>query len=83
MSIFGTKQNPAIVRVQTQERAYEISELCEKNGWQVIVGIEVDKPENIDDVLQLALHQPEMHLVHAVVISNIKGAAQINHPRLL
>jgi SWIM/SEC-C metal-binding protein len=35
------------------ERAEEILSLCQENGWQVIVGIEPDKPENIDDIKTL------------------------------
>jgi SWIM/SEC-C metal-binding protein len=46
----GTKQRPAVVRVQTQERAAEILELCQENGIQALVGVEPDKTEDISDV---------------------------------
>ncbi len=53
MSKLGTENKPAIARVQTEERAMEIYALCEQRGWQVIVGIEPDKNENIDDIKKL------------------------------
>lgn len=53
MSKLGTKKKPAIARVQTEERAMEIYAVCEQRGWQVIVGIEPDKNENIDDIKKL------------------------------
>ena len=53
MSKLGTKSKPARVRVQTEEKAVEIMALFNQKGWQVIVGIEPDKEENIDDVEKL------------------------------
>jgi len=50
MAKLGTKQKPAVVRVQTQERASEILKKCNENGWQVIVGIEPDNEEDISNV---------------------------------
>jgi SWIM/SEC-C metal-binding protein len=46
----GTKQRPAVVRVQTQDRAAEILALCNENDVQVLVGVEPDKTEDISDV---------------------------------
>jgi len=46
----GTKQRPAVVRVQTQDRAAEILALCQENEIQVLVGVEPDKTEDISDV---------------------------------
>jgi SWIM/SEC-C metal-binding protein len=46
----GTKQRPAVVRVQTQARAAEILELCTEHDIQVLVGVEPDKTEDISDV---------------------------------
>jgi SWIM/SEC-C metal-binding protein len=46
----GTKQRPAVVRVQTQDRAAEILALCNENDIQVLVGVEPDKTEDISDV---------------------------------
>lgn len=53
MSKLGTKGKPAVVKVQTEERAMEIMALCNARGWEVIVGIEPDEAENIDDVKKL------------------------------
>lgn len=49
----GTNEKPAVVRVQTEERAQEIFALCEQNGWKVLIGIEPDKAEDITDVTKL------------------------------
>lgn len=46
----GDKNNPARVRVKTEEHGVELIALCNQKGWQVIVGIEPDKEENIDDI---------------------------------
>jgi len=46
----GTTQRPAVVRVQTQDRAAEILALCNDNDIQVLVGVEPDKAEDISDV---------------------------------
>ena len=53
MAKLGTKQKPAVVRVQTQEKANEIFKKCNENGWKVIIGIEPDKDENIADIQKL------------------------------
>ena len=53
MAKLGTKKRPAVVHVETEARAAEIMQICESHGWQVIVGIEPDKPEDISDVRKL------------------------------
>ena len=53
MAKLGTKKRPAVVRVQTEARAGEIMQLCESHGWQVVVGVEADQPEDISDVNKL------------------------------
>jgi SWIM/SEC-C metal-binding protein len=53
MSKLGTKNKPAIIRVKTEERGTELVALCNQKGWQVIVGIEPDKEENINDIKKL------------------------------
>ena len=58
MAKLGTKKRPAIVHVATEARAGEIMEICESHGWQVIVGIEPDKPEDISDVQKLINRSP-------------------------
>jgi len=61
MAQLGSKKNPAIVNVKTQERAMEIMELCIERSWQVVVGIEPRKSEDISDVTKLlALPEPEI-----------------------
>ena len=57
MAKLGTKKRPAIVHVETEARAGEVMELCTSNGWQVVVGIEPDKPEDISDLRKL-MNQP-------------------------
>lgn len=49
----GTKQRPAIVRVQTEERAMELLDLCHEHEIQVIIGVEPDKQEDISDVKRI------------------------------
>lgn len=53
MAKLGTDKKPAILRVATEERANEIYTQCERYGWQVIIGIEPDKPEDISDFQRL------------------------------
>ncbi len=53
MAKLGTKQRPAIVRVQTEARAQEVASLFTEHGWQFILGIEPGKPENIADLTRL------------------------------
>jgi len=63
MAKLGSRKRPAIVRVQSEERALDIMTLCRENGWQVIVGIEPEKPEDISDVERL-LNPPEPVMAH-------------------
>ena len=53
MARLGSRRRPAIVRVQTEAHAQEIVAVCEAHGWQVIVGVEPDAPEDVSDVRQL------------------------------
>jgi len=46
----GTRQRPAVVRVQTVDRAQQIMALCNEHGIVCIVGIEPDQREDISDV---------------------------------
>jgi SWIM/SEC-C metal-binding protein len=50
MASIGTRKKPAIVRVQTEERAQRVLEFCEDHDIVVIVGLEPDKPEDISDI---------------------------------
>ncbi len=58
MAKLGTEKNPAIIRVRTEDRGHELLSLCNSRGWQVIIGLEPDKPEDISDVEKL-LSPPE------------------------
>ena len=53
MPRLGSEKRPAVVRVQTQERAAELVAICNERGWHYIVGIEPDKMEDISDVEKL------------------------------
>ncbi len=50
MAKLGTHKRPAVVRVRSVEKAGAIVALCSEHGWQVIAGVEEDKPEDISDV---------------------------------
>jgi SWIM/SEC-C metal-binding protein len=53
MARLGSRTRPAIVRVQTEAHAQEIMAVCTAHGWQVIVGVEPDAPEDVSDVHKL------------------------------
>ena len=46
----GTEKKPAVVQVQTEERLKEVSSIFEEKGWNYIIGLEPDKPEDIADL---------------------------------
>src|SRR5260370_17627292 len=46
----GTHKRPAVVRVRSFEKGEDIVTLCNEHGWQVIVGVEEDEPEDTSDV---------------------------------
>jgi SWIM/SEC-C metal-binding protein len=49
----GTRKRPAVVRVRTAEKASDIVGFCQDHGWEVIAGVEPDKPEDISDLEKL------------------------------
>jgi SWIM/SEC-C metal-binding protein len=53
MAKLGTKARPIIVRVQSDDRAYYVAETCGRNGWQYIIGLEPDEPEDISDLEEM------------------------------
>lgn len=53
MARLGTSKKPIFARVQTEVRAGELADLCERNGWKFTIGIEPDKPEDISDILKM------------------------------
>ncbi len=55
MARVGSEKRPIILRVGSENRVYELSRICQEKGFQFIIGIEPDEPENIDD-LNLALN---------------------------
>ena len=65
----GTTKQPAVVRVQTEERASEILALCQVNGIKALIGLEPDQPEDITDV-QRALSPPAQAIAAAKVGRN-------------
>jgi SWIM/SEC-C metal-binding protein len=65
----GTRKNPAIVRVQTMERAQQVAELCDEHAIHFILGLEPDEPEDISDILR-ALDPPAPVLVQPKVGRN-------------
>ena len=50
MASIGTRTKPAIVRVQSTERARQVLEFCEDNEVVVMVGVEPDKSEDLTDI---------------------------------
>lgn len=58
MARIGTEKRPAVLRVQTERRAREVSEICSANGIHFIIGLEPDKPEDVSD-MDHALRPPE------------------------
>ena len=53
MAKLGSDKRPAVVRVQSEDRAAEILSICERHSWKVIIGLEPDKPEDISQVERL------------------------------
>lgn len=53
MAKLGSEKRPAVVSVQTNEKAQEIMAICNEHNWEVVAGIEPDKPEDISDVERL------------------------------
>ena len=46
----GSKKNPLILRVADESRVESITELCYKNDWRFILGIEPDQEEDLSDL---------------------------------
>ena len=58
----GSKKNPLILRLADESRVELITEICYKNGWQFILGIEPDQEEDLSD-LERKLNPPVRHKV--------------------
>jgi len=46
----GTKKQPAVVSVQTEDREKEIAKIFEDNGWEYSIEVDADKPEDLTDL---------------------------------
>jgi SWIM/SEC-C metal-binding protein len=57
MARLGTKKHPAILRVQSEQRALEVFELCQAHAIECIIGVEPEEPEDITDI-ERALNPP-------------------------
>jgi len=69
MARIGTSRHPAVVRLQTQDRALQVLAFCQEHGIQCIVGVEPDEPEDVSDI-DRALHPPAPVLAEAKVGRN-------------
>ena len=62
MAKLGSKKNPLILRLADESRVELIAEICYKNDWQFILGIEPDQAEDLSD-LERKLNPPVRHKV--------------------
>ena len=58
MPKLGSEKRPIVVRVHSEELARYVAETCSNHDWYFIIGIEMDKPEDISD-LEKALNPPQ------------------------
>ena len=58
----GSKKRPLILRVVDESKVERITEICARNGWQFILGIEPDQQEDLSD-LERKLNPPVGHKV--------------------
>ena len=65
----GTENNPAVVRVQTEERVKELEPIFEKNGWKYTIELEPDKPEDIT-ALEILLNPIKTKIAEKKVVRN-------------
>ena len=49
----GTEKNPAVLRVQTEERLKEVASIFQEKGWKVTIELEAEKPEDTTDLERL------------------------------
>ena len=62
----GTKSNPFIIRVQSQERAAEVSAFCDSRNWYAIFEINDEDEEDLEDLdiklntLPVTFEQPKV-----------------------
>ena len=65
----GTVNNPAVVKVQTEERVKELEPVFEENGWKYTIELEPDKPENIT-ALEILLNPIKTKIAEKKVARN-------------
>ena len=53
----GTLKNPAVVNVQTEEKAKEVESIFKEHDWKYAIKLDPDKPEDIVD-LEILLNNP-------------------------
>jgi len=46
----GTEKNPAVVKVQTEERMKEVQSTFDEHGWRCTIELAPDQPEDIVDL---------------------------------
>jgi SWIM/SEC-C metal-binding protein len=66
MTKLGTKNHPIVSRVNTEEKAMVVVEICKEHGWQYIVGCEPEKPDDISDLEKM------LNPVNSVLSGKIK-----------
>jgi len=49
----GTEKNPAVLRVQTEERLKEVASIFQEKGWKGTIELEAEKPEDTTDLERL------------------------------
>jgi SWIM/SEC-C metal-binding protein len=59
MARLGSDKRPAVLRVQTIEKAQEVLAFCDGNGWKAIVGVEPHEREDLTDLYRLMGELPE------------------------
>lgn len=86
MGKLGTKSKPIRIRVSDEARMQEIVEICEKNNWIFICGIEPDQPEDISE-FEYMLNpkafggkQPKMKQIENLTVVKDKSIVERNDP---
>jgi SWIM/SEC-C metal-binding protein len=69
MAKLGTEKNPAVVKVQTEDRMKELASVFEENGWIYTIALEPDTPEDITD-LEILLNPLKSRIVDKKVGRN-------------
>ena len=57
MATIGTRANPALARVQTEERALELVGFCQDRRIQLIVELAPDEPEDVAEIERALLER--------------------------